>query len=194
MVHTWECFLPLTSQYPWQDTWPLWGIFQLWNRLEPHSLGLQGPDLNSNCINSWNPLIVSGFCWLALVDFHIGQFYCVRMCAYTPNFFIFKALIFSHLRCHDLAGNPFFIVPASYNKRYFCPLFICLYWEQVFSIYFKVNIHSRHCTHIIGKHILGLLSSKTEARDWLCSHVSFLLNLGKVGSVVCNKEPWSLLL
>ena len=43
-------------------------------------LGLLDPGLNSNYINSWNPLMISGYFWLILINFCIGQFHYVCLC------------------------------------------------------------------------------------------------------------------
>lgn len=70
-------------------------------------LGLLDPGLNSNWVNSWNPLMVSGYCWLILINFHIRQFQCVCVCVFRANFLTFR-VFFNCLRYHDLAGNSFF--------------------------------------------------------------------------------------
>lgn len=75
-----EWFLPWTPGPLDQDTWPLWGIFQLWNRWN-RIPGWLDPGLSSDCVNSWNPLMAP----LAAADwfpheFHIGPFHYVCLC------------------------------------------------------------------------------------------------------------------
>ena len=46
-------------------------------------LGLLDPGLTSDCVDSWNPLTVSGYCLLISINFHISQFHCAcaSLCA-----------------------------------------------------------------------------------------------------------------
>ena len=42
--------------------------------------GWLDPGLSSDCVNSWNPLMVSGYCWLILINFHLGTLHYVCLC------------------------------------------------------------------------------------------------------------------
>ena len=46
--------------------------------------GWLDPGLSSGCVNSWNPLMVSGYCWLILITFTLARFpMCVCVSVYV---------------------------------------------------------------------------------------------------------------
>lgn len=62
----------LDSSVPLTKTLGLSGEFFNYELVGTTFLGLLDPGLNSNCVNSWNPLMVSGYCLLIMVNFHIS--------------------------------------------------------------------------------------------------------------------------
>lgn len=115
-------------------------------------LGPLDPGLNSNYINSWNPLMVSGYCWLVLINFHIGQFLficvyvcvclcvclSVRVCACARACVCLipqvQGLLFQHSQISWSGRNGSFKSQQINNKAYFCSLFIYLYFGEYFQL------------------------------------------------------------
>jgi hypothetical protein len=86
-------FLSLTSLHSWPRHLASWGNFSTMKCSRTTFLDLLDPGCDSKCTNSWNRLVVSGFCWLTLVGFHISQFHCMCMSVHTH-------LVSSHSRIY----------------------------------------------------------------------------------------------
>lgn len=77
----------LDSSVPLNKTLGLSGEFFNYKLDGTTFLGLLDPGLNSNCVNSWNPLMVSGCCLLIMVNFHISQFQSEYVCVCVRTLF-----------------------------------------------------------------------------------------------------------
>lgn len=68
------------SPVPLAETLGLSGEFFSYDKGGTAFLGLLDLGLNSNCVHSWNPLMVSGCCLLTLINLPISQLYCACAC------------------------------------------------------------------------------------------------------------------
>lgn len=103
--------------------------------------GWLDPGLSSDCVNSWNPLMVSGYCWLILINFHIGTFHyvclcvCVCLCMYSLCLCMYVCvnLCVSVCVCACLCVSVCVCLISSNSKTSFSTISDTMVWQEIGS-------------------------------------------------------------